>query len=76
MQNPKLKVVSNIIPHLKNTDRVVFNFWGSPLPPSNYSTKVRFWQCYEAQIVHFGQGIFKIMLQSTRKKCNKWGIYI
>ena len=34
MQNPKLKVVSNIIPHLKNSDRVVFNFWGSPLPPS------------------------------------------
>ena len=30
MQNPKLKVVSNIIPHLKNSDRVVFNFCGSP----------------------------------------------
>ena len=31
--------------------------------------------CYKAQIAHFRQGIFKKMLQSTRKKRNKGWLY-
>ena len=53
MQNPKLKVVSNIIPHLKNSDRVVFNFWSSPLPPSNSI------QAYDLRS-EFGLNIYEI----------------
>ena len=31
--------------------------------------------CYKAQIAHFWRGIFKKMLQSTRKKRNKGWLY-